>query len=303
MYIVPSHLIDEPLNTLLTGWYERCVTKCHDHIQVASALLIQGHWIPVIFRQAVNAQLILTTTCGADWIDAATQHLHTMPRVDTTDLPCTFLNDCGFQSVAWLTAKLTYADNMVPFTVDNAVTWRGFFEHHLQSTGFATVLVRPDLLPCGAANTPDLLQQLQQLLEAHGVPAAHSKARADIVLERLGRMQITNVLRSAQPWKDLKSLANQCAPKLQLVLAAELQAVINRRLEDPTPFGNRKKKAPRQDNVKVQLQPEDIQVPEGIFKAGESTPLAQIGLLLPLQHRPFHISKPTDLSPVLALHS
>ena len=300
----PCHIdhlcMDEYLTDKLTAWFRACDELCQTNSQVATGLLIHQHWIPVLIRPAVNVLHVLTTQDGHDWIDAATQHLRKLPKVTVCALPSVFHNDCGFQSIAWLISHIEYREQVEPFTVASAITWRSLFEHHLQVTGFATVLVRPDLLPCGAANSPELARQLQQLLESHGVTPSQSAARADAAIERIGRAPLTNAMRATNQWKELKALANQCSPKLQLVLPSELQAAIDKRLQDPAPFGNRRKKMQRVDKAPVALQPEDVIIPDGIFKEGESTPLSQIGLQqIGAQARGIVIATSTQVGPYL----
>ena len=87
---------------------------------------------------------------------------------------------------------------------------------------------------------------------------------------------------SRQPWKEVKALANQAAPPLQLVLPSELEAavaskvaacdVVDRTRKDckaPT-----KPKEPSRKDLpeNIILQPEQVAVPAGVFIA-DSGPL------------------------------
>ena len=278
---VPPHSIEDELADNLQRWFDGCALQCASVTQVATALLIDDHWIPVIFRASVNAVQVLTVIDGVEWIDAASQHLTKAPQTTVVAMTKVFSFDCGFQTVSWLLSMVMYADydEFAPtFDVDTAVTWRGRFEHNLFVTGQALTIVRPADLHFGGVAKHDLHGQLVLLLESHGVPAKQSHSRADTVLDKIGRSQVANVLRAAQPWRDLKALANQCSPKLQLVLSSEMQIAIEARLQDPKPFGSRKKKISKPVQGSIALEPEDISVPDGIFKEGDTTPLNQIQL-------------------------
>ena len=274
---VSASCLDDELKDKLQAWFVRCSHHCHQvpALQVASAMLIHDHWVPVLFRPAVNSIHVLTTEDGHDWIDAASRHLPKMPTVRTTAIETRFPNDCGFQCVAWLLSKISCADTVEAFEVDTAVTWRQLFEHKLCLDGIATEMICPEKLPCGGA-TGDITQQLVQLLTDHGVPSNQVQNRAAVVIDKIGRVQLSAIMRSPAPWKDLKAAANQCSPKLQLVLATEMQAAIDARLQDPTPLGNRKKKTARQAKGKIELQPEDIHIPDGLFKQGDGEAVGQI---------------------------
>ena len=277
---VPASSCDDDINRILSHWFDKVIEACQDVPLVVSAMLIHQHWLPVVVHQGVGTVKVCTTPDAKDWIDAATQHLPKMPPVRLHNMYTAFPNDCGFQCVSWMIhVVMQNADGIhKPFTGEDATVWRDLFEHHLFVSGTALTLIQPSCNPCGGTAAGDVGNQLQQLLVAHGVPSSQTQARADVILTKLTRSQIVTVLRSASPWRDLKALANQCTPKLQLVLASEMQAAIEKRLSDPTPLGNRRKKAPKVERGKLQLQPDDISIPDGVFKAGESSPVQQIGV-------------------------
>ena len=229
----------------------------------------------------MNQTLILCTRDGQPWVEVGLTDRHASPTFRNSLIYSEFLNDCGFQCTAWLVAAVMhqeYDKPFVPFDSNTAVTWRNLYEHHLHISGEGGKQVVPSDIHFGGAGNLDMKGQLQDLLQAHGVPASLSSQRADSVLEKIGRQQTLYALRSKQPWRDLKALANQVVPKLQLVLASELSQVIEDRLATDRPFGERKKKKAIQPRPRIELSPEDIAIPDGIFKEGDSHPLTQIGL-------------------------
>ena len=278
---IPHPALDDDLFLIVKQWFLGAEMKCHAHSQVASAILVQGHWFPVILRGGLNCIKVLCTQDGLPWIQVGLTDRSHPPQFQVLPIFGVFLNDCGFQCAAWLTAAVMHKEFekvFDPFHPDTACTWRQLFEEHLKSSGKGRVLVRPCHLPVGGASGVDLRGQVQQLLEQHGVAGGQSGSRTDSVLEKLGRQQVAYAMRSQTPWKDLKALANHAVPKLQLVLASELQQVIETRLSSDQPFGARKQKAKQVQRAKVEITPEDIDIPDGIFKEGEALPIAQITL-------------------------
>ena len=125
----------------------------------------------------------------------------------------------------------------------------------------------------------DVVKQLSQLLGDKGVPEDQVKSRADMIIDRLGRSRVLQLLRSGQAWRDLKAACNSQSPIIQLVLPGELQSHVNKRLADGKPFGSKKTKrqfAQKQTDTAVKVSPNDISVPDGIFKEGKDMSLSQI---------------------------
>ena len=48
--VIPEHFLDEEVCSLLDNWYVECERKCGEAMQVATAILVQNHWFPVMFR-------------------------------------------------------------------------------------------------------------------------------------------------------------------------------------------------------------------------------------------------------------
>ena len=276
---IPDVFLDDELFAIMKQWYQECETKCHSHTQVASAFVVRGHWFPVVMRAGVNCIRVFCTEDGQAWIQTGLTDRSVQPQFVTLPIFSHFLNDCGFQCAAWITSAIMHQEfdgSFTPFSEATAVTWRLLFEHHLLTSGKGKATVIPSRMPFGGMTNVDLRGQLQQLLEEHGVPSNISGQRADNVLDKLGRQQISHSLRGPNAWRDIKSMANQVVPKLQLVLASELQTVIQQRLQSNQQFGAQKKKAKQQPRAKVEITPEDISVPSGIFKEGENHPISQL---------------------------
>ena len=155
--------------------------------------------------------------------------------------------------------------------------WRSWFNHHIRSTSGERSKCAPFHLAFGGAGSSDLVSEIVSLLESKGVPGSEAAERANAVLTKLGRQPISKALRSQNPWKEIKQLANLASPKVQLVLPSELEAVVQARIATGAPFGDRRKKATRQAaKPTVQLQAGDIAIPDGIFRDANQAGVSQI---------------------------
>ena len=129
-----------------------------------------------------------------------------------------------------------------PINHAQALTWRSLFEHHLTTTGKAEKPCIPSAILFGGANANEVSALLTDLLRQRGVPEACIDDRAKVVLEKLGRQQVTRAFRTMDPWRELKQLANQATPKLQIVLPSELQEAIQTKAKEGGKFGDKSKK-------------------------------------------------------------
>lgn len=140
-----------------------------------------------------------------------------------------------------------------------------------------TKLCKYQTILLGGGSQFDHMAALRELLRNHGVPDDLVHERAATTIEKLGRATILNIFRGTSHWKDLKSAANHLTPKLQLVLAPELEDVIKKRASFAKPVATKKdKKYKPVTRPAVQLQASDIQVPDGIFREGINLPLKQL---------------------------
>ena len=131
----------------------------------------------------------------------------------------------------------------------------------------------------GGVGKDDIQSQLTQILGEHGVPREEVESRATLVIDKIGRAPIAKAFRSSRPWAEIKSLANSATPKVQLVLPSELQTVVNARLQDPTPFGDKRQKqnkVGKGSKLPLRLLAKDLEITMGLFKQGEDTPICQI---------------------------
>ena len=261
----------------------------HNHIhhgsarEIISAILVANHWYPIHLQELENNWIIHTTP------EAEPMILHVCPflgigiHVELIDLPVGFPCDCGFQTAKWLQSIAALARSAGPFEC------RAITEHEacLLRLSFADHLIEKDIhmqpllkrdSHFGGTGTQDIAQQLQQLLQERGVPHDAVQERTHKVMEQLGRQALTKAFRSQNVWKEIKQLANFATPKVQLVLPSELQEAIAARAALGKQIGTKQKKQrnDRPTRKELQILPQDITIPEGIFRDAANTSLRQI---------------------------
>eukprot|EP00438_Fugacium_kawagutii_P001429 Skav205000 [mRNA] locus=scaffold3521:51641:56874:- [translate_table: standard] len=288
--VVPEFIMDDELKDLMHAWAPQCMNKIASVGFIATAFLVHDHWFPVILKVHAFGTRMITTKEAADWVDIAFQaYTHNM-QIQLFPLPWSVACDCGFQSIGWTQHHLQSIVTEEAITdapavsKPQAVQWREMYEAHLTDQGQRNHLVIPAALRFGGVSNGALVDFLQDLLSQHGVPSAVLAERAESILDALGRGPVQQAMRSAHQWRDLKALANQHRPKVQLVLAGELENAIQDRLQTQQEFGHKKKKraTPVQDKLKLQITPSDVSIPDGIFRefSGDlikQIPLVQIG--------------------------
>ena len=276
----PTPVLDESSNQI-RQWFEEIAVVCPPDQWVASAFLDNGHWHPVLVSTSANRLRCTSSAFGHSFLKEHFPEIEAVMDISTSEVMQAEVGDCGFQSIAWLAKQKEKVHIDQAITIDEAVKYRLSFigKCTADSPAKDTLPTKIHLGGMIPGSKHDSLEyQMQQLLETHGVPPSNSTQRASQIIDQLGRKTISQVLRSARAWKDLKAQANLSVPKIQLVLPGELEQVIQNRIKEGTPFGRHKQKKPGQTNQKgiIQLQPDDICIPHGVFRSGSSQPIAQI---------------------------
>eukprot|EP00438_Fugacium_kawagutii_P018205 Skav230727 [mRNA] locus=scaffold401:233598:238605:- [translate_table: standard] len=274
--VIPPGPDDQDLKRMLEQWITNSMYGAVTNRQLATAMVVEGHWIPVLITQHSLGIRIRTTPVGKAWIDTAVPPDQSIV-VDVIPLPVQFHADCGFQSIGWLVNQIFDATSgtrnfPVPVGPHNAIAWRAMFANHVAAAGQSVI---PMTLAFGGMVQGEPTELLQKLLVDHGVPQDAVGKRADAVLSSLGRAPVVSALRGPRAWRDLKQLANQATPKFQLVMAHELSAVIQARAPGKK-FGEQKQKVRDAPKPKILLTPADIAIPEGIFRDPDGNLVNQI---------------------------
>ena len=261
---------------------------------LVTAFVFEKHWYPVVVVRDIACIRVFTSPEGLQFVEHLSEDTNQNMSYHTMSVPQTFRHDCGFSCVGWLVHVASDASlrqelvdgdrsSVKPFTTASAVAWRGLFEHHLLITLQSSQMVQPHKMIVGGASSMESPEyQIAELLKKHGVPEAEAMPRSKSVIDRIGRMHILQALRSGRVWAELKSLANQQQPKVQLVLPSELADAIRARADTGQPFGDKRKKAKHSaasvPKGPIVMQPADVTIPDGLFKQGETQLIRQINI-------------------------
>eukprot|EP00438_Fugacium_kawagutii_P019669 Skav211128 [mRNA] locus=scaffold1786:9514:17345:+ [translate_table: standard] len=278
-HVIPSDQDDHEMHDELRRWMSQCMYGAVTNRQAVSAMVVQGHWFPLVVTQHATGISVFTTIEGKPWVQAAIPDDRSIHIIESP-LPQGFTADCGFQSVAWIVNKImdgqTAANLTCPMHITHALKWRSLFVESLLRTD--APMVRPTDLAFGGMGGFEVNESLQKLLLEHGVPPDEVGKRADAILSSLGRPQVISALRGPRGWRDLKTLANQASPKFQLVLSHELSAAIQAKAPGRK-FGDKKQKVKSPAaRPSLKLTPADVQVPEGIFRDHDGQLVSQLSL-------------------------
>ena len=128
---------------------------------------------------------------------------------------------------------------------------------------------------------------LVELLKQHGVPEEAVGARCEMLFKKLGKNDVLQIMRGKQPWRDLKWLANQQVPTIQIVRPIELEAAIANKTSSNSSIG--KKHIPSkgkgkggkmrsQEVVPNVVDPTALRLEEGTFVSSDGSRLVQLQL-------------------------
>ena len=263
----------------VASWYRKVCARHSGHQWVASALLLNNHWIPILI--CMENSTIYTTPAGrrclVKEVDVGDFHLSDLPvPVNEEDEDM-----CGFRAIFAMQMHLgSFPRSCTGQQLRRiSLKWRQWFGCHLLRTGSAQRKITPECIPFGGAGSGDVHAEIVELLQTKGVPATEAEDRAKSVLLKLGRQPLAKALRGQNPWREVKQLANLASPKVQLVLPSELEAAVQERIATGAPFGDRRKKSSKPSpKPPLCLNAEDITIPDGIFRDAHQAGVSQIAI-------------------------
>ena len=251
---------------------------------VVSAVVIDRHWYPVVWRfDSVGSKLF---TCGVPpdhalvfqaMTDVVNQQRGSKEgEWSGKDLGFVVTRHCGAMAIAFVRHLLVEA------RMPSSQTELDVLASELR-VGFERCLPpmchRPRLAGLGLVDHG----ALQDLLVAHGVSGAEAKSRARSLLGVLGEPEVARALQCSNPWKELKWLANQQRPPVQIVKPSELQLQVQKRQGLGT-VGNKKHKSQKgkgkgKGSAMIQtLDPTRLRVDHGLLQSQSGQPLSQVTL-------------------------
>eukprot|EP00438_Fugacium_kawagutii_P008778 Skav220298 [mRNA] locus=scaffold2356:74992:80879:- [translate_table: standard] len=279
---LPPGLLPEDTRDRLMQWTHMCADQVTLSKHVVTALVVDGHWFPLVIKAGTTGTTWITTPEGRSWVQVGCQAFEYEPSIATCILPSRFAHDCGFQSYEWIRAlsmQNTHGGESltVPAMLkEQAIALRSAFEHHLVTANTEYVPCVPQALGFGGASTDDMTVLLRALLVEHGVPEDNASDRADRALHALGRAQIQGALRGPRPWKDIKGLANAATPKFQLVMSHEMADAMKHRTNRVKTFGDKNKKKMHPSRPPLIIGSSDVCIPEGLFQDAAGDPVKQV---------------------------
>ena len=240
-------------------------------LPVATAIITSDHWVPFLFRFQ-----------NGKWVGKSSPEgccLWDLFGVDQVEMQLgqevgkCFAYDCGFQTFAWLLSEVLCTEqHCIP--IDQAALWRFlFWQHQLVSQ---SNVVESAIVILGG-HPDEVVTAVAALLKEHGVFNDRVIARTNEAIEVLGRQAVIQAIQGTRPWVAIKQLANQKTPQFKLVREDEFQAVLHSRAKSGKPVGHKR----QQKEVAVQnvnIQPDDLQVPPGVFIQQDGSLIHQISV-------------------------
>ena len=250
---------------------------------LVSAVAVEGHWIPFIWRWTAAGLTSHswdipgpTPRCLNILHDAISKVVGARSYMSHVDMRQFSETDfCGLCTVRWIDHKVR--GRMLP--TDNAEV---HYLHDVARTQFSEFLRSQVSVPrpwiWAAGMDLKAHNRFQDLLLQHGVPSTQVEARMHLVSQKIGTVEVQNAMTSGNPWRSLKTLANQQKPPLKIVLAEELEAVVKARSSKGDIPAKKKQGKASGKGVPSRpplLDPEKLELEPGVFVQGEK-PLSQL---------------------------
>ena len=253
----------------------------HEHESNANSILFQvpvlvrSHWVPVVLRITSSGNVVVVPHEAIAVIqnlmeDECGSHELTF---EASTMPTAFPADCGFQTVNCMFAQVVGTQGPKPILPAQADNWRILFALYASRQSLAQT---PRIRVGGTLHPDQVL--LQALLAQHGVHQERLATCAVHLLQQLGSEEISKVLKSSQPWKDLKTIASRASPPIRIVLATEIDAAVKERLATKKPMGTKstKQKGHRGSRPQVIPTADQIKLPDSIFVQQDGQKLSAI---------------------------
>ena len=279
---------------LITQWLESLPSAPS---VVVSVVAVNAHWVPFMWSWTASGLTAsswdvpgITPRCLNLLHDALSKAVGARSFYTHTEIRNFALTDfCGLCAVRWLDNRIR--GRMLPSTTDEV-----HYLHDVARAQFLDFLVSQASVPrpwiWAAGLDVHSMRRLTELLVRHGVPSPQTDARTKLLVQTLGSVEVQNAMTSGNPWRALKSLANQHKPPVKIVLQEELEGMVQSKgfarregLKRKEGKGKGKGRVPQTQS----LDPEKLQIEDGLFVAGDQ----------PLSHIPLHQIGPLSAGVVL----
>ena len=195
---LPRVVEDDEMERILHHWFTQLLPPTDVSTKAISALLVNGHWFPVVITPDAGKVNVHTTPAGMSWVEIGIRNQGFEYTIIPVPFPLVtkFRNDCGFQTVAWLMDSLIASDfgeplhRVPPIAIPTAIAWRQTFERHLLTSAQDQCLVQPSQIRLGGALTSPVELATQQVAKRYSTTASYSKVLGVILAALCGIFSI-----------------------------------------------------------------------------------------------------------------
>jgi len=251
---------------------------------VVSAVLLGGHWIPLVWRIDTVGAKLHTLAVTVDFEPVLDSLCRAIDLYRGGARGVWKAHEPGFVPVGYCGAlALCFVRHLLWgwLLVDDQCSLQWVSDQMRKD--FAAQLPEPCLRPMLAGLGLTVQARLADLLCEHGVPTQEAMGRATLAIKALGEDGIGKALDSDNQWRELKWLGNQSRPPYMFIKPSELQSQIELRDKDK-PVGQKKHKSrPSKGKGKglstqLSVDPASLRLETGIFQSEQGQLLPQLGL-------------------------
>ena len=249
---------------------------------VISAVLLGTHWIPLVWRVDMVGVVLHSLSVSPDFESTMEGLSRVIGLVRGGAQGVWKAHSIGFLPAGHCGALcLSFVRHLLwGHTMVADPLALGEFAHQIRFE-FADGLPDPCQRPRLAGLGLSLSNRLAVLLTQHDVSEVESAQRASAVLKALGEEGVSRALDAANPWRELKWLANQLRPPYMLIKPSELQVQVSKRQAD-RPVGHKKHKQAKGKGKGVpasaSVDPSLLRLEHGIFQSDNGQGLSQLPL-------------------------
>ena len=243
---------------------------------IITAVVVGSHWVPMIWRKVEGQLLGFSSFVPVDFRDVIQElHAYVCRICECTVTSVTFPNArfCGTAALRFVAHLLTGEPLVIS---DSELATQYVRDSEFFRSRCVHQVPRPWIWGLGFSEGH---AQLSALLRQHGVEMSDVGSRCEKLFSHLGKEEVTKALKSSNPWKNLKWLANQQVPPYQIIQPSELQQAIVERSQSGAPIGNRAMKAKGKGKGKKggsgDVNPDSLRLETGVF-VGNEVALSQL---------------------------
>eukprot|EP00434_Breviolum_minutum_P013102 symbB.v1.2.011547.t1/scaffold743.1/size212950/2 len=275
--LVGIHIPEDPTGPIHLGQHLKNMMQWgaqQSQSRIVSYFLYKDHWVPLCVEIGQTC-VVYTTPMEITWVRESCQNVWGYTDIQFASHPISsmFPADCGFQTIGWMNSMIIREPTMTPVGILVACAWRQLFSDHLDLTGQADQVVKHKLIFGGMQTAQD---ELQRLVETHGVASQRSQSCAKELIEALGLSSIQNILHSQKPWADLKARARLHRPPIRVVMSSELGESIKQRKAAGVIGNKSSKKKSQMHQESFVLQASQLEIPKAVFKQSDDVELGQL---------------------------